>query len=199
MYPDELEPRYQDYKQILNAAYSNDEEQFVNLVKAGAPLIWKNDPISNTTFEWACLKGNKSIFEIIEASGVKFPDYVYANSLKLAAQEDDLEILKLLLNTNYTKEINNGDLQVILYSTVSANSDSSSIAIDMLLKYFDLDVNFRVGDYGHTLLMVAAQNNKADIVKYLLDHGADRTLTIQSGETVLYFARNEHIRELLRE
>ena len=197
MHPDENDLSYQSYKNVLKATLSNDVKSLKELKSSGAPFIWKNEPVSNSTIEWACLRGNSEIVDIIEQTGTIFPSYTYANCIKLAAQDDNAEILRKLLVPKYTSGITNRSLQSILYATVSLNTKSSPGTLDILLKHFELSPNYRVRDYGHTLLIVAAQSGKKDMVEYLLNIGADKELSIQSGEKAIDLALDPEINELL--
>lgn len=47
--------------------------------------------------------------------------------------------------------------------------------IEMLLNKHNTDVNVAVTAFGETLLILAIKNNNVEIVRFLLNHGADAT------------------------
>ena len=69
----------------------------------------------------------------------------------------------------------------------------------MLLEYFDLPIDFKVRDYGHTLLIVASQSGKEEIVRFLVKQGADADLDLDNGSKAIDVDREEGIKKILKE
>jgi len=65
--------------------------------------------------------------------------------------------------------------------------------IEKLIESGHDSINKKYGQYHVTLLHLFAGRNRIDIVKYLLDHGADLTITNLLGQTPLHIAvRGQH-------
>ncbi len=54
-----------------------------------------------------------------------------------------------------------------------------------------------IRDYGHTLLIVATQSDNPQMVKYLLNNGANKELKLENGNKAIDFATSESTRKLL--
>lgn len=199
LHPDQELEEYKSYKRLLRAVSSDDYELLKAEVDSGAPVYWLNEPVSNSPIEWAALNGNLDSLNLILSEGTQYPSFIIANCLKLAAQNGYTDILRVLLERQYTEGINNQNLQTILYSTVSLNTNSNSKAIMMLLQYFDLPIDFKIRDSGHTLLIVASQSDKTEIVRFLVEQGADTDLMTNYGSTAIDFTHKEDIRKILKE
>lgn len=103
--------------------------------------------------------------------------------------------LKKLLQSDLAKEIPEKPLQEIFYDTCYHRKTPETLEI--LLEHFKVGADYKVRDYGHTLLFVAVQANSPELVRWLLARGANPNAKIQNGDTPLKWARNETVRKLL--
>ena len=69
-------------------------------------------------------------------------------------------------------------------------------AIEKLLQQ-KVDLNQASAD-GRTLLMEAVLEKRADLVKLLLDHGANAALSDREGQTALHFAAQAHLADVVQ-
>lgn len=60
-----------------------------------------------------------------------------------------------------------------------------------------IDVDDRIGDYGATMLMIAAEHDRLDIARLLLNRGADLNLMDNENRKAIHFATNEVLQLLL--
>ncbi|TES94169.1 MAG: ankyrin repeat domain-containing protein [Candidatus Cloacimonadota bacterium] len=49
-------------------------------------------------------------------------------------------------------------------------------------------IDARNGELGHTALMVAAQNEHIEVIRYLIEKGADATMRTKDGASTVSFA-----------
>jgi ankyrin repeat protein len=75
------------------------------------------------------------------------------------------------------------------------NEEGIFFDLNLLQKDAFDQINDKI-QYGETPLHRAAHNGHREIVKFLLDHGADTTLTNRDGETALDLAESDGIKKL---
>ena len=59
------------------------------------------------------------------------------------------------------------------------------------------DVNLQTKTNGGTALSAAADADSKEVIEYLLQHGADKTIKDRSGKTPVTYAKSDAVRELL--
>jgi ankyrin repeat protein len=111
--------------------------------------------------------------------------------LHSVAAEGHIQLLKLLIHWGVDIEATESDGQFLLHATASWNLYEAT----KLLPEKDVNVNVNVLDCdGWTPLFYAAFSGHLDIVKLLLNLGADETIYDTDGETALDTAiSNEHL------
>jgi uncharacterized protein len=107
----------------------------------------------------------KVIFLIKSGAFIERIDINHVTALNLAIQLDRLEIFKLLLNAG--ANINASTLSNITQFDGTSNIEMLSLVLDV-----GIDVNIKLED-GETLLMYAARQGTLEIVKQLVELGAD--------------------------
>jgi ankyrin repeat protein len=197
LWPDEKEPLFQRYKELVRSAYSGDSERAKQLVSSGAPLVWKNEPITLTPLEWSVRWDHLETFKLLmSAIPDDYPGYNYANCLKVAARDDVTEILELLLSSPHAKAIPADSLQDLFYSVCSSAQKLSTL--QSILKCYNVGVDFKVRDYGHTLLFVAVQADNHEFARWLISQGANRDAMLESRRRPIDFARSKTMEDILR-
>ncbi|MFC1498059.1 ankyrin repeat domain-containing protein [Verrucomicrobiota bacterium] len=195
LWPDEKDPNFALYKELIENSYNGNTDKVRELIEKGAPCTWKNEPVSLTPLEWTARWNRIDAFNtIIKIMPKDYSVKRYANCIKLAAQDDNMEILAGLLKHPKCKEISEDKLQNLFYST--CNSAKKTETLELLLNCFDVGVDFRVRDYGHTLLFVAVQADNASLVEWLLNQGADVSKTLKNGSKAIDSARSEAVKKL---
>ena len=63
--------------------------------------------------------------------------------------------------------------------------------LKVLLTKFHVDPNIK-NEYNNTVLYIASRNGNLNMVKYLVEHGADVNIQNRWGETALYQASNRN-------
>ncbi len=115
LWPDEKNPKFKSYKELVRSAYTGDSKKVEELLKDGTPFVWKNDPVSLTPLEWSVRWNRKEAFDILMSYlPENYTCYDYANCIKLAAQEGYADILKKLLDNPKSKEIPKDDLENLM-------------------------------------------------------------------------------------
>lgn len=117
-----------------------------------------------------------------------------ASALVSAAAHDDVEIVKALLQggADVNLKDNNG-YTAILRATQNKHDDIA----DLLVVQEKLDLNAR-GSIGGTVLMSYVWREQEDIVKELLERGADPNLSDEDGDTALHGAARRGNASLVR-
>lgn len=195
--PDENDPRFQKYKTLIRAAYDGDAMGVRNAIKNGAPFVWPDNPVGLTPLEWAVRWNKEAAFdELIAALPPDYSVYNYAHCIQIASQAENAGILSKLLTQPLADKVPKRELQEIFYT--ACYTAKSPRSVEMLLAHYPVGIDYRVRDFGHTLLFVAVQGEKDDITEWLVNHGANKSATLQNGSKPIDFARDERTRKLLQ-
>lgn len=206
---------YRNARKLIDAIENNDVTAAEKILENGQdPDIPSIRPLKILSF-WgispelslavACRKGNYEMVNLLithgaSANGVRGAGRTPMSETLFYFQEDDVEIIKLLLENGADTESQN-DLLPVCYAakmtpkeydptmengTVFKGDYNEAIAQDIteivLLLLEDRDPNIASGG-GTTLLMHAASVGNIYLVNHLLSMGADKTLTNRLGET----------------
>jgi hypothetical protein len=203
--PDEENPAFKSYKELVRSAIDDDAPRIRELLDNGTPYEWPNEPVSASPLAWSIDENRHEAFDVlINRIPKNFYPYEYYSCIQGAAVEGYTNILNRLLQSKLANEIPNDALQRIFsHACTHTKADKARIneveVLEMLLAHFKVGIDYKVTDYGHTLLFVAVQNDDAELVKWLLAQGANPNAQIQNGDTPLKWARSEAVKELLLE
>jgi hypothetical protein len=196
LWPDEKDAEFQRYKQLLRAAYDGNAANVREELQRGALFAWPDNPVTLTPLEWAVRWNHMEAFqELLKVLPEHYSIYSYGHCIKLATYPESIPILRTLLSNPFADRIGNDQLQEIFYT--ACYSAKSPQPLQMLLERYPVGVDYRVRDYGHTLLFAAVQGRNPAIVEWLVNHGADTNAVLKNGSKPIDHARDEKIRALL--
>ena len=196
LWPDESEPMFQKYKALVRVAYDGKAEDVRKELEHGAPFSWPENPVGLSPLEYTVIRNFEPAFdELMKALPPDYSVYEYGHCVKLAAQNGHAGMLTKLLTRPCADTLPPRVLQEVFYS--SCYSAKTPAGLEILLKHYPVGIDFRVRDYGHTLLFAAVQGRNHSIVEWLVNHGANKNLTLQSGSRPIDWARDERMRQLL--
>ena len=193
--PDEDNPAFKSYKELIRAAIDDNASRIRDLIANGTPYAWPNEPVSLTPLGLSVRWNKKEAFDVlIEKMPKDFYPYEYYWCIRMAAQDGFTHILTRLLQSDFAKEIPKFQLQDIFYNACShAKADNTKTndieVLKILLKHFQLGIDCKTSDYGHTLLFTAVQSDDVELVKWLLGQGADPNAKLQNGDAPLKWAK----------
>ncbi|ETI70294.1 ankyrin repeat domain-containing protein [Neobacillus vireti] len=182
-------PEYQkelnSYKSLLKVASKNKSNN-----------INATNDLGNTTLHIAALKGHPEIIKYIIDLGSNTTPINKAKEtpLLIAVKAGNIEAVQLLYryqNENLDKD-NEGNN--ILYS---AAMNGRKDIVDYLLLESKEGLNDK-NDMGKTALIIAAEYGYTDIVKMLLNNGADPSLKSNEGKTALEYALHWNHEEIIK-
>lgn len=84
-----------------------------------------------------------------------------------------------------------------IYNLIEAVKNNDINKINSILKSGKADINSK-DKYCETALMIASCKGNLEIVKLLVDNGADINIKNNNGKTALDLADSEEIKEVLR-
>ena len=201
--PDEGNPDFKSYKELIRASIDGNAQQIRELLTNGTSYAWPNEPESLTPLGWTIRWNRQEAFDVLISRLPKdFYPYEYYWCIRMAAQDGQTNILARLLQSNLAKEIPKSQLQDIFYNACShAKADNTKTndieVLKILLKQFNVGIDYETSDYGHTLLFTAVQSDDVELVKWLLTQGANPNVKLQNGDMPLKWARSETIKQLL--
>lgn len=196
LWPDDKDTRFVLYKDLIRSAYDGKAQDVKRLLDKGAPFVWENEPISLTPLEWSVRWDHTEAFkQLISVMPADFSVHSYASCIKLAMYNDNAEILTALLANHLAGDIASDNLQEIFYSACSSAKNVSSL--QALLKRYNVGVDYKVRDYGHTLLFVAVQSDKPEIAKWLVAQGANKQAKLKNGSLPADYARSPAMKAIL--
>lgn len=121
-------------------------------------------------------------------------------ALHQAASQGAIKVIELLLACKADVNASDNQSYTPLHGAISyGKNDTRKAVVETLLKS-GANVNAKTSRDGETPIHKAVANRDIEIVKLLIEHGADVNAISKSGVTSLYFARNSsNISELLKE
>ena len=115
----------------------------------------------------------------------------YITPLEAIIESDQPEMLNVILDRDIT--LNNGPF--LSAYVIKYNSKNS---MEYLIKNKDIDVNQEyIYDTSKTLLNVAVEKNEQDIIKLLVENGADMFKKSRNGDTPFYLACNNYNKDVV--
>jgi ankyrin repeat protein len=196
LWPDENAPAFRKYKLLVRAAWDGKADDTRKALEDGAPFSWPDNPVDISPLEYTAARNHELAFdELMKALPVDYSTYMYGHCIQVASQEGHTNILTKLLAKPQADMVPSRLLPEIFYS--ACYSAKIPAALEILLKHYPVGIDFRVRDYGHTLLFVAVQGRNHATVEWLLNHGANKNVTLKSGSKLIDWARDEQMRELL--
>jgi ankyrin repeat protein len=185
---------------LIDAAERGDAEEIRKRIAAGDHIDSRDN--RGRTAAMAATHGNQpAALELLIRAGadLDIQDDMKDNPLLYAGAEGLLEILSLAIEAGADTRITNRYGGSAL---IPAAHHGHVEAVRMLLARSDVDVN-HVNNPGWTALMEAVilsdgGSRHQEIVRLLLDHGADTAIADKEGVTPLQHARNKGFKEIVR-
>lgn len=167
---------YDNGQSALIMAVNDGSVDIARLLIAYKANVDAGDKDQKTALMIACEKGNADLAEALFKAGasVNLKSKYGDTALDKAISAHHVRIVRMLVENN-----SNYDRKSAVFSAVIAGN----LEIIRLLMTGEVNVNMR-GFGGNTLLMLAADAD-VDIVKYLMEKGADPALRNDEGETAL--------------
>jgi ankyrin repeat protein len=149
----------------------------------GWPLTYKDRSILSECLGFACTSENPKVVRYLLSKGAD-PNYLDALLLAVIRKTDaEAEIAILLINAG---------------AKVNRASPFHDTFVPSHIGPHALSTKVSDGDgYGYTLLMLAARNGRADVVKALLAKGADWRQRSRMGQTALDIAEEQEHKEVV--
>jgi ankyrin repeat protein len=189
-----------DRRPLGYASFSDDFECTKLLIENGANINGK-DINGKTALMYALSKGqfvNEEIIHYLLNNGANIEqkdDFGWTALFYSIEFGDPYKIIELLLKNNailtVVSKIGNTPLQIAC--------KRRNLEIVKLLFDYGAKITINSQDIaGDTALILATGNNKYDIVKYLLENGADPMIKDSLGKTALKYAKENIIQDLLK-
>jgi ankyrin repeat protein len=137
---------------------------------------------------YACLRGHQEPVSLLIKAGAEYSDLVHKqtgqNLMLIAASRGYFDIVRILIQNNV--DINykspNG-MHTMFYAVHMGHEQTITLLLNL-----GLDVNIKMHELQVTPLHVAVMSGRPNIVKLLLENGADISATDNRGFTALEYA-----------
>lgn len=181
---------------------SNYTDHAVKLIKSGCNV----NEIRRNTFALyeAATAGNLRVAKLLLENGAKInlQNYHGRTALMGAAEYEHIEMLDYLLSHKADPNLRNQSrytaLMIAIQPDIVLEKTNLLSVVSVLLKH-NADVNAK-GDDGKTALFLVLERIPADpkIIRLLIDSGADPTVKIPNGESILSLARKNGNPEIIK-
>ncbi|XP_067652901.1 ankyrin repeat domain-containing protein 50-like [Haliotis asinina] len=145
------------------------------------------DKYGNNALHWACSSGDLDTVKLILSENMKIINsrgYGSTTPVMLAAVKGQSDVMKLLLDRGANVSL----VDVIGYNVLHFACIGGNLeTVKLILSQDVIDINSR-GNGSRTPVMDAAWKGDRNMVKLLLDRGANVSLVDETGDNVLHFA-----------
>lgn len=196
----------QDGARLIEAVWAQDFDKAKALVKNGADINYQDKSSGSTALMLCCAYNFTDMgrFLIEHRPNLDLQDNNGRTALIVAAGSSE-DLFNLLLKNGADPGIKTADGTTAFTAAcigVIRGKISLKVLRTLLAKGVDVDEAASSGPAaGYTPLMTAARNNKPDLVRFLLDNGADANARAADGKTALALAGqagNSEVIKLLR-
>jgi len=166
---------------LMYACESGDIEVVKFLLSHGAHINDKNN------------KGDTSVLLACRTSHLKVMEFLILNGANIL--EIDQEGKSLIMYASMKNDIRY--LQIIFEADMYQNQKELKECEQANKPYIIKNIN-HTDKFGFTALMHAVINGNKDVVKYLLDHGANISIKNNRGQTAAFFAINSSNKDIIK-
>ena len=174
---------------VASSAGNLDMFQFLLNKGADANILDDNGYLP---LHWACRKGYLKMIELLidKKFNINAKGDRGFTALHHAAEHGHLEIVKILIDKGANINIPTSEGRFpIQFAAYNGHLDILKHLLEIIK-----DVNFKDDETNATLLMCASMGDKDNVVKYLMDQGADITIMDIDGKVPLHYATyNGHL------
>ncbi len=193
----------QDGAKLIEYVWSQEFDKAKELVKSSVDVNYQDQSSGSTALMLACGYNfaDMAKFLVQRGADVNLQDKLGQTALMIAAYRSE-ELFNLLLSKGADIKVKDKEGKTALpHACVGVLSEEVPLAVVETLLNKGADVNEapdRGPAEGYTCLMMAAGNNRSDLVSFLITRGADVNARAKDGKTALALAREEGHTEVVK-
>jgi ankyrin repeat protein len=191
--------------ELMTSVMYHDMEAVKKLLESGADVNEKDEQYGSTPLLMASsYTGYEDMVKLLLAHGAdpNIQDKTYGTTALIAAAGVSKEMVELLLANGADMSIKRFDGTGVFTSCITgilSERVTTELASFLLAKGANVNEAPTSGPAeGYTCLMMAARNNHADLVKFLVEKGANTNAKAKDGETALSLAKKEGHKEMVK-
>lgn len=192
----------QDGSELINSVIYQDLDKVKELVEAGVDVNFQEENYGSTALILACQYNFADIAKYLIEAGADLSKQAKAGHTALiAAAGASEELVNLLISKGADISVKLEDgTSAFTFSIIGVLSERIGFenAKTLLEKGADVDETQVSGEAaGYTCLMMAARNQRPDIVNFLVENGANVNAKAENGNTPLSLAEEENDQEMV--
>jgi ankyrin repeat protein len=196
-----MDRNYND-NELFVAVKNNDLELVENLITYKWMDVNGKNGTGETPIFYAIFNGNLDMIKLLMKHGadVNVIPYYGRPLLMYAFLTNDIDIITYLINNGAQINVTENGESLVHYCIIGLGRSGTNITVstydyyhsilNILFEKSELNVNTQHGDWGTTPLILAINLNDVNLVKKLIEHGADVNLKKYNGASPLSNARN---------